>query len=40
MEHLNVKWDGLRLLLSPDQQHRDGDGADIVGKRNAFNYIL
>ncbi|XP_063832715.1 uncharacterized protein LOC135081862 [Ostrinia nubilalis] len=30
MEHLNVKWEGLRLLLSPEQQHRDGDGSDTV----------
>ncbi|XP_059051800.1 klarsicht protein [Achroia grisella] len=30
MEHLKVKWDGLRLLLSPEQQQKDGDGADTV----------
>ncbi|XP_049885984.1 klarsicht protein isoform X2 [Pectinophora gossypiella] len=30
VEHLNVKWEGLRLLLSPEQQHRDGDISDSV----------
>ncbi|PZC78024.1 hypothetical protein B5X24_HaOG202696 [Helicoverpa armigera] len=31
IEHLNVKWEGLRLLLSPEQQHREGDSSDTVG---------
>nr|XP_049693797.1 klarsicht protein isoform X4 [Helicoverpa armigera] len=30
IEHLNVKWEGLRLLLSPEQQHREGDSSDTV----------
>ncbi|KAG7309104.1 hypothetical protein JYU34_005023 [Plutella xylostella] len=28
VEHLNVKWEGLRLLLSPEQQSKDDDGTD------------
>ncbi|CAG9793466.1 unnamed protein product [Diatraea saccharalis] len=32
MEHLNVKWEGLRLLLSPEQQNKDGEGSDTVAK--------
>ncbi|XP_069361972.1 nuclear anchorage protein 1 isoform X2 [Maniola hyperantus] len=30
MEHLNVKWESLRLLLSPEQLNRDGDCSDTV----------
>ncbi|KAJ2954693.1 hypothetical protein O0L34_g2993 [Tuta absoluta] len=30
VEHLNVKWEGLRLLLSPEQQSQDGDSSDTV----------
>ncbi|CAK1545637.1 unnamed protein product [Leptosia nina] len=30
VEHLNVKWESLRLLLSPEQQQRDGDNSDTV----------
>ncbi|XP_064292662.1 klarsicht protein isoform X2 [Plodia interpunctella] len=30
MEHLKVKWESLRLLLSPEQLHKDGDGSDTV----------
>ncbi|XP_038207126.1 uncharacterized protein LOC119828893 isoform X2 [Zerene cesonia] len=30
VEHLNVKWESLRLLLSPEQQQRDGDCSDTV----------
>ncbi|KPI98768.1 hypothetical protein RR46_10086 [Papilio xuthus] len=30
MEHLNVKWESLRLLLSPEQQQREGDCSDTV----------
>ncbi|CAH0731976.1 unnamed protein product, partial [Brenthis ino] len=30
VEHLNVKWESLRLLLSPEQQNRDGECSDIV----------
>lgn len=30
IEHLNVKWDSLRLLLSPEQQYREGDSSDAV----------
>ncbi|CAH2985795.1 unnamed protein product [Chilo suppressalis] len=30
MEHLSVKWEGLRLLLSPEQLNRDGDCSDTV----------
>ncbi|KAI8437718.1 hypothetical protein MSG28_011952, partial [Choristoneura fumiferana] len=30
VDHLNAKWEGLRLLLSPEQRHRDGDGVDTV----------
>ncbi|CAH2210994.1 jg14926 [Pararge aegeria aegeria] len=30
MEHLNVKWESLRLLLSPDQRNRDGECSDTV----------
>ncbi|XP_026331447.1 uncharacterized protein LOC113238815 isoform X2 [Hyposmocoma kahamanoa] len=30
VEHLNVKWEGLRLLLSPEQKHKDGESADTV----------
>lgn len=32
MEHLNVKWEGLRLLLSPEQPHKDGESLDTVGE--------
>lgn len=30
IEHLNVKWASLRLLLSPEQQYREGDSSDTV----------
>ncbi|CAG4955173.1 unnamed protein product [Parnassius apollo] len=30
MEHLNMKWESLRLLLSPEQQQKDGDCSDTV----------
>ncbi|CAH2054697.1 unnamed protein product, partial [Iphiclides podalirius] len=29
-EHLNVKWESLRLLLNPEQQQRDGQSSDTV----------
>ncbi|XP_013186143.2 klarsicht protein isoform X1 [Amyelois transitella] len=30
IEHLKVKWESLRLLLNPEQLHKDGDGSDTV----------
>ncbi|XP_063624678.1 klarsicht protein [Cydia splendana] len=30
VDHLNAKWEGLRLLLSPEQPPRDGEGTDTV----------
>ncbi|XP_037302374.1 uncharacterized protein LOC115444450 isoform X2 [Manduca sexta] len=30
IEHLKIKWEALRLLLSPEQQNRDEDNPDAV----------
>ncbi|XP_075984724.1 klarsicht isoform X2 [Anticarsia gemmatalis] len=39
IEHLNVKWESLRQLLSPEQQHREGDSSDTVDKAHELRCL-
>ncbi|KAL4717100.1 hypothetical protein ACJJTC_016987, partial [Scirpophaga incertulas] len=39
MEHLNTKWEGVRLLLSPEQQNKDEDGSDTVDRSHELRCL-